>query len=203
MSSARECGVCWYRYEPAAGDEVWQVEPGTPFEALPAHWRCPRCDSPKDRFLPPKEEPVVTALEHLVARYEQAAVRMKDLPVFNPALRVEAVGFHEFQGGQLGIIVTPWFMNLVFLPGPGAASPPREGERRGRALPAGTVDFVGARFDDVGPFESCSLFSPMPNFESAEVARATAEEALLLLVAPPAVPPPSRRQLFTQLLGPR
>jgi [NiFe] hydrogenase assembly HybE family chaperone len=202
MSSARECGVCWYLYDPAVGDDVWQVEPGTPFEALPAHWRCPRCDSGKDRFLPPKEEPVATALEHLVATYEAACERMKELPVFNPALHVEAVGFHEFHGNLLGVVITPWFMNLVLLPGPGAAALPREGETRGHVLPAGTVDFVGARLDGVGPFESCSLFSPMPNFESAAAARATAEEALQLLVAPP-VPTPSRRQLFSQLLPAR
>ena len=30
-----ECKVCWYVYDPAAGDPVWQVEPGTPFAALP------------------------------------------------------------------------------------------------------------------------------------------------------------------------
>lgn len=204
MSGARECGVCWYRYEPDAGDEVWQIEPGTPFEALPEHWRCPRCDSAKERFLPPKDEkPAALAL--LMAKYELAAQRMKDLPIYNPALRVEAVGFREFQGSQLGIVVTPWFMNLVLLPGPTAPSPPREGETHAHQLPAGAVDFVGARLDDVGPFETCSLFSPMPNFESAEAARATAEEALLLLLKPPVAPPaiPARRQLFTQLLQPR
>ena len=39
----RECRICWYVYDPALGDPVWQVEPGTPFEALPAHWSCPNC----------------------------------------------------------------------------------------------------------------------------------------------------------------
>jgi rubredoxin len=46
-----ECGVCWWVYDPALGDPFAQVAPGTPFAALPAHWRCPNCDAPKARFL--------------------------------------------------------------------------------------------------------------------------------------------------------
>ena len=46
-----ECGVCWQVYDPAEGDDVWQVPPGTSFAALPDHWRCPRCDAPRERFL--------------------------------------------------------------------------------------------------------------------------------------------------------
>ena len=46
-----ECRICWYVYDPAEGDEVWQIEPGTPFNALPEHWRCPQCDADKSMFL--------------------------------------------------------------------------------------------------------------------------------------------------------
>ena len=46
-----ECGVCWEIYDPAAGDPAWQVPPGTPFAALPAHWSCPVCAAERDRFL--------------------------------------------------------------------------------------------------------------------------------------------------------
>jgi rubredoxin len=38
-------------YDPAAGDPVWQIAPGTPFAALPAHWRCPNCDAPGHKFM--------------------------------------------------------------------------------------------------------------------------------------------------------
>ncbi len=30
-----ECGICWAVYDPALGDDVAQVPPGTPFAALP------------------------------------------------------------------------------------------------------------------------------------------------------------------------
>jgi rubredoxin len=53
VPSARryECGVCWEVYDPASGDPVWQVPPGTPFESLPAYWSCPVCAAERDRFL--------------------------------------------------------------------------------------------------------------------------------------------------------
>lgn len=50
-----ECRICWYVYDPAEGDDVEQVPPGTPFTALPEHWCCPRCDAERDKFLPVSE----------------------------------------------------------------------------------------------------------------------------------------------------
>ena len=50
--SRLECTICWYVYNPAEGDNVAQIEPGTPFSALPDHWRCPNCDADKGKFLP-------------------------------------------------------------------------------------------------------------------------------------------------------
>lgn len=47
-----ECRICWYVYDPAEGDAVEQIEPGTPFSQLPPHWRCPQCDAEQDGFLP-------------------------------------------------------------------------------------------------------------------------------------------------------
>jgi rubredoxin len=47
-----ECRICWYVYDPAEGDPVEQVPTGTPFSALPDHWRCPQCDADKGMFLP-------------------------------------------------------------------------------------------------------------------------------------------------------
>ena len=47
----RECRICWYVYDPDAGDPVWQVAPGTPFAALPPHWTCPNCAATLDQFL--------------------------------------------------------------------------------------------------------------------------------------------------------
>jgi rubredoxin len=51
-----ECKVCWYVYDPAVGDDVWQVAPGTPFSDLPAHWSCPNCEGSRDQFMVLKAE---------------------------------------------------------------------------------------------------------------------------------------------------
>ncbi|HMD73331.1 MAG TPA: rubredoxin [Steroidobacteraceae bacterium] len=46
-----ECAVCWTVYDPAEGDPVAQVAPGTPFAALPENWTCPNCEAPKHKFM--------------------------------------------------------------------------------------------------------------------------------------------------------
>lgn len=50
-STRLECKICWHVYDPAEGDEVWQIAAGTPFSQLPEHWRCPECDGDKDQFM--------------------------------------------------------------------------------------------------------------------------------------------------------
>ena len=53
-----ECKICWWVYDPALGDAVWQVSPGTAFNALPAHWRCPQCDGDAEQFMVlPEDDP--------------------------------------------------------------------------------------------------------------------------------------------------
>ncbi len=47
-----ECKICWAVYDPALGDEIWQIPPGTPFSNLPPHWSCPNCSAEKSAFLP-------------------------------------------------------------------------------------------------------------------------------------------------------
>jgi len=46
-----ECGVCWHVYDPALGDDVWQIPPGTAFADLPDEWRCPTCDALRSKFM--------------------------------------------------------------------------------------------------------------------------------------------------------
>lgn len=44
------CNACGYVYDPAVGIPEAGIRPGTPFEALPADWKCPVCGAGKDRF---------------------------------------------------------------------------------------------------------------------------------------------------------
>ena len=45
-----KCTICKYEYDPAKGDPTQGIAPNTPFEALPADWKCPRCKQGKDKF---------------------------------------------------------------------------------------------------------------------------------------------------------
>ena len=49
------CTICKYEYDPAQGDPTQGIAPGTPFEALPADWKCPRCKQGKEKFVPVEE----------------------------------------------------------------------------------------------------------------------------------------------------
>ena len=45
-----KCTICKYEYDPAQGDPTQGIAPGTPFEQLPADWKCPRCKQGKEKF---------------------------------------------------------------------------------------------------------------------------------------------------------
>jgi [NiFe] hydrogenase assembly HybE family chaperone len=113
------------------------------------------------------------------------AQRMRDLPFLNARLRVEAVGFRRWEGRWLGVLITPWFMNLVLLPDAPQRwqSVPVRGAAR-YEFPAGAFDFIGGCEAQCGEFQSCSLFSPVFEFDAQEVARATAEAVLAALFDP-------------------
>ena len=51
-STRLECRICWQVYDPAEGDDIGQIPPGTAFSSLPDYWRCPQCDAGQDKFLP-------------------------------------------------------------------------------------------------------------------------------------------------------
>jgi len=145
----------------------------------------------------PHEIPRVTAL---VARFETiASETMRDLPLYNPALVVEAVGFHPFGGGWAGVLITPWFMNLVYLP---RDLVPLDLALIGRkvklALPAGEREWIRSGDTAVGAFLSLSLRSPMFGLETQEAARAEAQAHLAAFLSPPedeAAPPAGRMRV--------
>lgn len=108
--------------------------------------------------------------------------QMRDMPMLNPALCVEAVGFRPWSDHWLGILVTPWFMNLVLMPRV-TAKWQAIGERESRhyVFPAGVFEFIGARDAALGDYQACSLFSPMFEFADQREARDTAVAALAAL----------------------
>jgi [NiFe] hydrogenase assembly HybE family chaperone len=137
----------------------------------------------------------------LEAAFRAVEARMGDLPFINPQLKVEAVGFAPWKSYWLGVMVTPWSMNLVLVardPAAWRSLPP--GEKRRYVFPAGNYDFVSATDPAIGEYFACSLFSPMLDFldhDTAVVTARVAREALFDAAhadTPEAEQPPTRTE---------
>jgi len=135
------------------------------------------------------QDPGIKIGEGLEALYSEIeATRMKDVPVLNPALTVAAIGFAPWQDYHLGVLLTPWFMNLMLLPQDAegfSESPPDVGEKWQIQLPAGQVEFIVGHEEVLGYSLSCSLFSPVFEFSDQEAAIETAQAALAQVLALP------------------
>lgn len=144
----------------------------------------------------------VDALAQVYAHIHQT--RMQGLPLLHPGLRVEAVGFEleppAPSSHAVGVLVTPWFMNLVRLPLSLRAQPPTDLAPQTHEFGATRLVFDPVQEARLGWFETCSLFSPMSDFVDHAAAVATALEVLRQLRSaqaaasqPAAAPLPSRR----------
>jgi [NiFe] hydrogenase assembly HybE family chaperone len=121
------------------------------------------------------------------------AERMAGLPVLNPALRVQAVDFQPWQGHWLGMLVTPWSMGLMLLPGNEEGwQSVAENRRRPVNFPAGDFNFLGGTEDEIGEYQTCPLFAAMAQFADQQQAVATARLSLAALLQPPAAAPAER-----------
>lgn len=116
-----------------------------------------------------------------------AETRMRDVPILNLALQVEAVGFRPFQEGNLGILITPWFMNLIWMPCVNSGEVVVSGTTRSLELPSAEVDFLTAEDASIGAYLTCSLFSPMFEFSDMVQAREVADAVLEELFTPKAI----------------
>lgn len=141
-----------------------------------------------------------TAAEAIGARLEAiyrgiSEGAMRDLPICNPALEVAAIGFRDHAGVVVGVLATPWFMNLVVAASPQGPDLPfvPAGATVTHAFPGGEFDCVVGETTGFGRLDSASLFSPMFQFDDAGVVRAVAEAAIeeVFRAPVPVEPPPS------------
>lgn len=129
----------------------------------------------------------------LTAAYRTIAHRMEGLNFVNPAIEVEAVGFAPWDAHWLGVMVTPWFINLMLLPRDAAAwtSVPQGKTLRYR-FPAGDYEFISSHDETVGEYQMCSLISPVLDFGDHATAREVATLARAALLDPANAPEPDR-----------
>ena len=118
-----------------------------------------------------------------------AATRMADMPINHPRLVVEALGFRPWEGKWLGVLVTPWAVNLVLLPESDSEFETLAIDRRQTwRFPSGEYDFMGGDEEECGAFQFCSLVSPIPEegIPDQAAVRSLAAEVLVRLFADPA-----------------
>jgi [NiFe] hydrogenase assembly HybE family chaperone len=187
-----ECKICWTVYDPAKGDETRQIDPGTPFFALPPDWSCPTCSAPPGQFLVLSDPGSPAAAEAAEIAQRTTALeadfrevwhtKMRDVPLVNKLLTVKAVGFRLWEGRPLGVLIAPWFMNLVLLPTRGEDwSMLRPGEKETIAFPSGEYEFTHNVRELTGGYKACSLFSPMGEFGTQAGAEDVAGAVMIAL----------------------
>jgi [NiFe] hydrogenase assembly HybE family chaperone len=115
-------------------------------------------------------------IEGLESQFRRIQREQVQGPLLNPALDVEAVGFREWSGFCLGVLITPWFMNLMLLPPEGDSwKEMRVGDKQSHQMPFGPYEFILCEEDRIGRYQTCSLFSPVFEFNDQAAAVATAE----------------------------
>lgn len=127
--------------------------------------------------------------------------QMAGLPLINPALEVATVGFRDWEGRTLGVLVTPWMMSLVLFPAEGEDWEDLPlGGRQIQGFPGGLFRFLVNRIDGLGTLQMHSVHSPMRSFPDQTAALAEAAAFLRRLLAPPGDEP--RQELVDEeLLG--
>jgi len=101
--------------------------------------------------------------------------RMADVPILNNKIGVNAVGFQAWQGHYLGVMITPWFMNLMLLPGNNEDwNELIELSKHRHVFPSGSYEFIVGYEAAIGKYQICSLFSPMFEFADNKAAIDTA-----------------------------
>ncbi len=114
--------------------------------------------------------------------------KMKDIPILNKKLDVETIGFLEWGKSEsnseveVGVLITPWFMNLVLLPKKEMRQDTRVGQSVNILFPDGEYSFLTQIDDDFGVYLTCSLFSPMSDFQTQAQAIETAEAIMAQLL---------------------
>jgi [NiFe] hydrogenase assembly HybE family chaperone len=144
------------------------------------------------------EQSLTSALEGAFERIWRQ--RMSGLPIINPNLSVRAIAFQAYRVHWLGVLITPWFMNLICV---ALREMPESqlpcGEKAIHHFPAGAFEFISCEEPDIGRYQMCSLFSPMFEFGDQRTAEQTAEVVMQQLLALPqaeAAATMSRRDLL-------
>jgi len=127
-----------------------------------------------------------SVLETLYQRVYQE--EMKGLPICNDNIKVEAVDFQLYQDQWMGILVTPWFTNLLIIRQLGQDWPElklAKGNEQFFNFPVGDIKFTPRFEPELGTYFCCSLVSPMSEVSSHQQAIIDAKLAMRQLIQTP------------------
>jgi [NiFe] hydrogenase assembly HybE family chaperone len=110
---------------------------------------------------------------------------MRDLPIYNHALQVDAISFESTQAGWLGVLITPWFINVMLLPKQKQKTTIPLGDKVIHELASGVHQFSVGEDDELGRYDFLTLASPTLRYKSHQAARDAAQKALSKLRTPP------------------
>lgn len=111
--------------------------------------------------------------------------RMLGMPFLHPKVQVEAVGFKKWKYFWLGIMITPWAINIILTKGdPTRWKSVPSGKKLHYEFPAGLYDFISVHDNILGEYQMCSLISPLVEISDHKMAHEVADAALLELMKP-------------------
>ena len=125
----------------------------------------------------------------LEEKYQQVYLQeMKGLPICNDDIKVEAVDFQLWEGHWVGVLITPWFTNLLIIRQKDQDWPEfKLGKYNQQEIifPAGAIKFTPRFEPEIGQYLCCSLVSPMNEVASHEKALKDAKNAMRQLFTVP------------------
>ena len=128
--------------------------------------------------------------------------RTEPVPV-NPHLNCASVGFARYKGDWLGVVITPWFMHLVLLPGGGILwGDIPAGQRRYIELSQGAVAFTAAEEPRLGAYQYAPLVSTVASLPDMAAAITLANKVMLEICGASildAAPPTDQREASADL----
>lgn len=128
----------------------------------------------------------------LVSQYQRIArEQMCTLPFYHPSMPILAE-CELFEEQWLGVVLTPWLLSVVVLPGPDQCWPVRPlASRIALQLPCGDMTFMVGELPMVdestgrGQLLACSLMSPLDPQLGADTGRALVTNTLRMLLSLP------------------
>jgi [NiFe] hydrogenase assembly HybE family chaperone len=153
---------------------------GSQHKTQPAEGVVPATTSATATLKPVAQKIIDKKTAMLVAAFDHIhKERMFDVPILNDKVQVAVIGFQQWQNSYICIMITPWFMNLMLLPGEEENwDDMRETTASRHTFPSGNYEFLVGFEPDIGKYQMCSLFSPMFEFADNEAAVETAQVAI-------------------------